>query len=64
MILNREDITRNVVINIANQLKRIYRKNREVLIQLIRKGNFRDYQTVLRALYLKRIEHLETSVSK
>lgn len=59
MILNRDDITRNVVINIANQMKRLYRKDRGELIQLIRKGHLQDYQAVLRALYVKRIEQLE-----
>ena len=59
MILNRDDIRENVAINIANQLKRLYRKDRGDLIRLIREGNFQDYQTVLRTLYVKRIEQLE-----
>ena len=59
MILNRDDIRKNVAINIANQLKRMYRKDRGDLIRLIRKGNFQDYQTVLRSLHVKRIDQLE-----
>jgi hypothetical protein len=64
IVLNQEDISRNIVINIANQLKQFYRKDRQVLIQIIQKGNFRDYQTVLRVLYQKRIDSLEQSVKK
>lgn len=64
IILNREAITENISINLANQLNRLYQKPKDEQLDMIRKGNFRDYQSVLRELYKRRIDFLKKSGKK